>query len=95
LLSLASILCAVWLVIRYFLFRVAVEGWTSTMVALFFLSGLLFANIGVLGLYLGKVFDQTKNRPLYLVKERLNLDAFPPPPASIPSDGYETVSPPV
>jgi dolichol-phosphate mannosyltransferase len=78
LLSLASILCAIWLVIRYLLFGVAVEGWTSTMVSLFFLSGLLFANIGVLGLYLGKVFDQTKHRPLYLVKERLNLDSFPP-----------------
>jgi hypothetical protein len=44
------------------------------MVSLFFLSGLLFANIGVLGLYLGKVFDESKRRPLYFVKERLNLD---------------------
>ena len=60
LLSLASLLFAFWLVIRYFLFNVAVEGWTSTMVSLFFLSGLLFANIGVLGLYLGKVFDETQ-----------------------------------
>ena len=74
LLSLASLLFALWLVIRYFLFHVTVEGWTSTMVSLFFLSGLLFANIGVLGLYLGKVFDESKRRPLYFVKERLNLD---------------------
>jgi dolichol-phosphate mannosyltransferase len=36
----------------------------------------LFANIGVLGLYLGKVFDESKRRPLYFVKERLNLDAL-------------------
>lgn len=78
LLSLASLLFAVWLVVRYFIFRVAVEGWTSTMVSLFFLSGLLFANIGVLGLYLGKVFDESKRRPLYFVKERLNVEPLPP-----------------
>ena len=47
------------------------------MVSLFFLSGLLFANIGVLGLYLGKVFDESKRRPLYFVKERLNMDPSP------------------
>ena len=95
LLSLASILCAIWLVIRYFLFAVAVEGWTSTMVSLFFLSGLLFANIGVLGLYLGKVFDQTKNRPLYLVKERLNLDTFSPPDETVASAGSDAAVLPV
>jgi polyisoprenyl-phosphate glycosyltransferase len=74
LLSLGSIVFAVWLAIRYFFLNATVAGWTSTMVSLFFLSGLLFANIGILGLYLGKVFDESKRRPLYFVKERLNLD---------------------
>jgi glycosyltransferase involved in cell wall biosynthesis len=76
LLSLGSIVFAAWLAIRYFFLKLTVAGWTSTMVSLFFLSGLLFANIGVLGLYLGKVFDESKRRPLYFVKERLNLDAL-------------------
>jgi hypothetical protein len=31
------------------------------------------ANLGVLGLYIGKVFDETKNRPLYLIKEKINV----------------------
>jgi dolichol-phosphate mannosyltransferase len=95
LLSLASILCAIWLVIRYLLFGVAVEGWTSTMVSLFFLSGLLFANIGVLGLYLGKVFDESKRRPLYLVKERLNMDPSPPPDESVAPAGSDAAALPV
>ena len=90
LLSLASILVAVFFVIRY----PRSPAWrskagTSTIVSLFFLSGLLFANIGVLGLYLGKVFDESKRRPLYLVKERLNM-GLPSPRAenlaSAPSD---------
>jgi len=39
------------------------------MVSLYFIGGLLFANMGILGLYIGKTFDETKNRPLYIVKE--------------------------
>lgn len=81
LLSIASLLYAAWLVVRYFLFGVAVAGWTSAMVSMFFLSGLLFANIGVLGLYLGKVFDEAKRRPLYVVKGRINFDEEAPLPS--------------
>lgn len=68
-LSFLSILYAVWLIIRYFLFQIPVEGWTSVMVSIYFIGGLLFANMGFLGLYIGKIFDETKNRPLYVVQE--------------------------
>jgi dolichol-phosphate mannosyltransferase len=68
-LSFASLLFASWLVIRYFLFSIPVAGWTSVMVSIYFIGGLLFANMGFLGLYIGKIFDETKNRPLYVVKE--------------------------
>ena len=37
-----------------------------------FLGGLGFANLGILGLYLGKVFDEVKQRPLYCVEQSLN-----------------------
>ena len=40
------------------------------MVSIYFIGGLLFANMGVVGLYIGKIFNEVKNRPLYLVKER-------------------------
>jgi dolichol-phosphate mannosyltransferase len=68
-LSAGSLAAAMWLVIRFLIYGVAVAGWTSVMVSMFFLSGLLFANIGVLGIYLGKVFNESKNRPLYIIKE--------------------------
>lgn len=73
LMSAASLLWAAWLVVRYFAQGTGVEGWTSTMVSLFFVAGLLFANLGILGLYLGKVFDETKGRPLYAVKDTVNV----------------------
>ncbi len=64
-----SILFAIWLIIKYFIFGIPVEGWTSVMVSIYFIGGLLFANLGILGLYIGKIFNETKNRPLYVVAE--------------------------
>ena len=59
--------------IRYFLFLIPVEGWTSVMVSMFLLAGMLFVNLGFLGLYIGKIFNEAKGRPLYLVKEYINI----------------------
>lgn len=67
--SFVSLLYTIWLVLRYFIFSIPVEGWTSMMVSFYFIGGLLFANMGFLGLYIGKIFDETKNRPLYVVSE--------------------------
>jgi polyisoprenyl-phosphate glycosyltransferase len=49
-------------------------GWTSLVVSLFFLSGLILMSLGVLGLYLGRVFEQVKQRPIFLVQETQNLE---------------------
>ncbi len=70
-----SIFTAVYFVVRYLRRGVGVEGWTSLMVSLYFLCGLLFANLGILGLYVGKAFDQAKGRPLYVIQTAVNLDA--------------------
>ena len=67
--SFASLIYALLLIIRYFIYSIPVEGWTSVMVSIYFIGGLLFANLGVLGLYIGKIFDETKNRPLYTIQE--------------------------
>ncbi len=68
-LSFLSLLYASLLVVRYFLFYIPVEGWTSVIVSIYFIGGLLFANLGILGLYIGKSFDESKSRPLYLIEE--------------------------
>ncbi len=69
LVSMFSLFCATWLIIRYFLYSIPVEGWTSVMVSIYFIGGLIFANMGILGLYIGKTFDEVKNRPLYLIED--------------------------
>ena len=45
-----------------------VPGWASVMVSLYLIGGLIIANLGVIGYYIGKTFDETKRRPLYVVE---------------------------
>jgi len=73
LVALGSILFALYLILRYFISGIPVAGWTSVMVSIYFIGGLLFANMGILGLYIGKIFDETKSRPLYIIQEKINL----------------------
>ena len=69
LISLISFIYGAYLFTRYFFLSEPVQGWTSVMVSIFFVSGLLFFNLGIIGLYIGKIFNETKYRPLYLVKD--------------------------
>jgi polyisoprenyl-phosphate glycosyltransferase len=72
-----SILFGFYILWRKLVLSIPVTGWASMIVSLYFLGGLLMANLGVVGLYLGKVFDQTRNRPLYVVRESINLADAP------------------
>lgn len=47
---------------------ISVPGWVSVMVSLYLLSGLILANLGIVGFYVGKTFDESKKRPLYIVE---------------------------
>lgn len=71
--SFSSFLYSIYLFVSYFFYDVVVAGWTSVMVSMFFLFGLTFSMFGITGLYLGKVFDEVKNRPVYIVKDAINL----------------------
>lgn len=68
--SLISFLYGVYLFIRYFFLSETVQGWTSVMVSIWFIAGLIFFNFGIIGLYIGKIFNETKGRPLYLIREK-------------------------
>jgi glycosyltransferase involved in cell wall biosynthesis len=56
----------------------AAPGWTSVIVAVLFMGGVQLVSIGVLGAYLGRVFYETKRRPLYFVAERIGEDRGDP-----------------
>ncbi|WP_293947709.1 hypothetical protein [Sneathiella sp.] len=57
-----SAIVAIWVILRH-LFGNLAEGWTSIVVAICFFGGLNLFGLGILGLYLGKVFSEVKQRP--------------------------------
>lgn len=67
-----SLLGVVYLVINY-ITRGALQGYTSLMVMLLLSTGLILMSIGIMGIYIGKIFEQVKNRPLYLVDKTINM----------------------
>jgi glycosyltransferase involved in cell wall biosynthesis len=63
---------AVYIVIAYFVhgFR---AGWASVFVLILIATGAILTSHGITGVCIGKIFEQTKGRPLYLVRDRLNF----------------------
>lgn len=45
-----------------------IPGWNSLIVSLYFIGGIIIAILGIMGIYLGKTFDESKKRPLYIVR---------------------------
>jgi dolichol-phosphate mannosyltransferase len=71
--SAASFLMVLITLFRYLTGQIVVLGYTSMVISIWFLSGLLLSVLGMVGLYVGKVFEQVKNRPLYLLDHTVNL----------------------
>ena len=67
----AAFLYAVWVIYKTLAYGDPVAGYPSLMVVLLFLGGIQLMTIGILGEYLGRMFDETKQRPLYFVREWL------------------------
>lgn len=54
--------------------HIVVSGYSSMIISIWLLSGVIITLIGMLGLYIGKIFDQVKDRPTYLVAEKINFE---------------------
>jgi len=66
--ALSAFLFGVWIVLKTLLFGEPVQGFPTIMVTILFLGGLQLVALGLIGEYLGRIFNETKNRPLYLVR---------------------------
>ena len=58
-----------WIVLEHLLYGNPVPGWPTVVVSLMFFSGVQLLSVGILGEYVGRVFDEVKRRPLYLLRE--------------------------
>jgi dolichol-phosphate mannosyltransferase len=62
------------MVMRYlFVERYSVAGLTSLIVSTFFIGGIILMVLGIRGIYIGKIFNELKGRPLYVVEERIGF----------------------
>jgi dolichol-phosphate mannosyltransferase len=64
----------VFILLRGIIYGSPVTGWSSLIVSVYFLGGIIISILGILGIYLGKTFDETKKRPLYLVRNSTVID---------------------
>jgi len=65
--SFVTLSYVLWLITKVYFMGGIVEGWASLMVSIWFFSGLILFAIGIVGIYVGKTFEQTKQRPLYII----------------------------
>ncbi len=57
-----------YILLRALIYGSPIPGWNSLIVSLYFIGGIIIAMLGITGIYLGKAFDESKKRPLYIIR---------------------------
>ena len=74
LMSFVSLLLSIWVLVGAFSWGFAVLGWPSLMASILFTGGAILVVLGIIGIYLGRVFQEVKSRPLFIVSETRNVE---------------------
>ena len=72
--SIFSFLYLVYILITKFFLGMHLPGWPALMVTMLFLGGTILFTIGVLGLYIGKIHQEIKRRPHFIVESKIGFD---------------------
>ncbi len=70
--SCASLLFLVYLLIRYLVVKDFDMGWPSVIAAIYLMGGLMLSALGIVGIYIGNIFAESKGRPIYVIDDILN-----------------------
>ncbi|MBY0595790.1 glycosyltransferase family 2 protein [Bacillus bingmayongensis] len=70
--SVFAFIYMIWIITKTLVFGESVQGYPSLMTAILFLGGIQLISLGIIGEYLGRIFNETKKRPLYFVNEYNN-----------------------
>lgn len=60
--------------VKYLIGEIEVAGFTTLIISLWMIAGIIISLLGVVGLYVGKMFDTVKQRPTFIVKNAVNVD---------------------
>ena len=71
--SMISMILAIYNICAKLAGIVQLPGYTSTVFSIWFVGGLIMMQLGVVGIYIGKIFDQVKGRPIFVVMDKINL----------------------
>lgn len=69
-----AFLYAAYIIIRTIVLGVGVPGYPSLLVSILFFGGVQLIVLGIFGEYIGRIFTEVKNRPLYIIDEKVNFD---------------------
>ena len=67
-----AFLYIVYLMLRAVIIGDVLSGWTTIVASIYLMGGILLIAIGIAGIYIGNIFEEVKNRPLYVIAEALN-----------------------
>ncbi len=70
--ALLAVLGTIYVIIQYFLTG-NIEGWTSLITSLLLSTSIVLFQLGIIGIYLGKLFEQQKERPMFIPEDTLNI----------------------
>ena len=84
--SIIAILYAFWIAGEAIFFGNDVPGWSTLAAGLMFFSGIQLISIGVLGEYVGRVYDEVKKRPLYVIAHDIDNGTFDKPARNASAD---------
>lgn len=72
--SFFAFLYGLYILYRALVYGSAITGWSSLIVSFYLLGGIIIGILGIIGIYLGKTFDETKKRPLYIIMNATHDD---------------------
>lgn len=71
--ALVAMMYGLYIVAEYIFVGNKVSGWTTIITAILFLFGINLLGLGIIGAYIGRIFEETKQRPLYLIRQQLGF----------------------
>jgi len=66
-----SLIVIIWIFMEKYIFGSTIQGWSSIMVSIYLMGGIQLMSLGIIGEYIGRIFQQSKNRPRYIIDKEI------------------------